>query len=898
MGDWNEQQEEFIGKLEKTQAIFDEILEKDPNGMVIPFGEDGGRSKLLEQQAHNRKILDKLKSKEFTVAIVGLEKAGKSTLGNALLGLNILPEYAQRCTYTTTKIYAGTEDKGKIEFYSKAEFAKDFSDMLKGMHYEGTADFDTMDIVSFEHWWQSMEEKEPEIYQIHNGTTFEDIKAILMGRPILQKLLGTTLPPFNGEQMQSQEFKKYITGMEKINEDGTIKRSPHPYAVKRVLIESAKLGAMEHIVLYDVPGFDSPTALHKKQTEEMLIQADAIILVTNVGTNPNLTSPQLDMLRKGRDEDNVPLRDKAFVFGNKLDLARDASVAKGNMAALRDDAVNKHRIALEDRVLCGSVMAYLESLGKAPTNESSTTLDNWDITPGGYGVKALWSKMEDYYNNDRFAVLRRRAENTITEARKYLEEILYKLESADVPLIETGGEYYMQAVRDLKKFREEAYVLGENCRDEILESKIFSNKLRTNIETIFPKQTVDSELLIRVKRSGNINVNGQLSLTRLNALLREELARQFLSNIVSIVAEESDKKEQEFYQKLNDKFLEVMGMPMDSPYRQELKESVDKLFHDMWVKNAESCHFNSLVERFTSGLLEAMISRPFASYERFEAIAGADTFPEFLSLAIYYENSPDFTSEDEDTKQIDFFAKILLHKDCLSDKKNEGVLGKFFEENKDALRNGASLALDLLPMSKWGKMLLKAGIKLDEMTPELKRNLSNTIYKSDWANLSQNEKKQRLEEIIERYAEETPSVLADNNVDNAAGSVAISDNPLVKKLLAMHYMSKREEPKTEQEMLDILNEDIENLQEFTLKAVIYAMGLERAFIAVITKNTNRIRKDEEHDEGAQLFNNWISDNIRRVKVNEFRSLDQRNIDNQTRKNIVESVRKVVDKLEA
>ena len=42
----------------------------------------------------------------------------------------------------------------------------------------------------------------------------------------------------------------------------------------------------------------------------------------------------------------------------------------------------------------------------------------------------------------------------------------------------------------------------------------------------------------------------------------------------------------------------------------------------------------------------------------------------------------------------------------------------------------------------------------------------------------------------------------------------------------------------------------------------------------------------------------ISDNIRRVKVNEFRSLDQRNIDNQTRKNIVESVRKVVDKLEA
>ena len=897
MSDWNEQQREFIEKLEKTQVVFDDILEKDPNGMVIPFGEDGGRSKLLEQQAHNRKILDKLKSKEFTVAIVGLEKAGKSTLGNALLGLNILPEYAQRCTYTTTKISAGTEDKGKIEFYSKAEFAKDFSEMLKGMHYEGTADFDTMDIRAFEQWWQSMEEKAPEIYQIHNGTTFEDIKAILTGRPILQKLLGTTLPTFNGEQMQSREFQKYITGMEKINDDGSIKRSPHPYAVKRVLIESAKLGAMEHIVLYDVPGFDSPTALHKKQTEEMLRQADAIILVTNVGTNPNLTSPQLDMLRKGRDADNVPLRDKAFVFGNKLDLARDASVAKGNMAALKDDAVNKHRIAQEDKVLCGSVMAYLESVGKAESHESSTTLDSWDITADGYGVKALWTKMEDYYNNDRFAVLKHRAENTINEARKYLEEILDKLESADAPLIETGGEYYMQAVRDLKKFREEAYVLGEICRDEILESKIFSNKLRENIETIYPKQTVDSELLIQVKRSGNINVNGQLALTRLNALLREELARQFLSNIVSITAEESEKKEREFYQKLIDKFLEVMGMPPDSPYKDDLQKSVNKLFHDLWVKNAESCHFNSLVERFTSGLLEAMISRPFASYERFEAIASAETFPEFLSLAIYYENSPDFTSEDEDTKQMDFFAKILLHKDCLADKENEGVLSKFFAENKDALRNGASLALDLLPMSKWGKILLKAGIKLEEMTPELKRKLTNAIYKGDWGNLSQNEKKKRLEEIIGKYAEETPPTITEN-IDNAEGRAAISDNPLVKKLLAMHLMSKREEPKTEQEMLDILNEDIENLQDFTLKAVIYAMGLERAFIAVITKNTNRIRKDEENSEGAQLFDDWIKDNIRKVKVNEFRGLDQRNLDNQTRKNIVESVRKVVDKLEA
>ena len=49
----------------------------------------------------------------------------------------------------------------------------------------------------------------------------------------------------------------------------------------------------------------------------MLKAADVIILVTNVGDRPNLVGTQLDMLRKERDVDDVPLSDKVFVFGNK-----------------------------------------------------------------------------------------------------------------------------------------------------------------------------------------------------------------------------------------------------------------------------------------------------------------------------------------------------------------------------------------------------------------------------------------------------------------------------------------------------------------------------------------------------------------------------------------------------
>ena len=126
MENWNDEQQKFIAKLEETGTIFNEILDRDKNGMVIPFGEE--RDKLNKFKARNDTILNKLKSREFTVAVVGLEKAGKSTLGNALLKRNILPEYTARCTFTTTKICAGTEDKGEIFFYGAEEFKRDFAE--------------------------------------------------------------------------------------------------------------------------------------------------------------------------------------------------------------------------------------------------------------------------------------------------------------------------------------------------------------------------------------------------------------------------------------------------------------------------------------------------------------------------------------------------------------------------------------------------------------------------------------------------------------------------------------------------------------------------------------------------------------------------------------------------
>ena len=99
MAGWEESREAFIQKMKKAKVTLEKILECDPARLVFSAEE---RSRLEGLMERNDKILTKLEKGEFTVAIVGLEKAGKSTLGNALLKDIFLPEYTERCTYTTT----------------------------------------------------------------------------------------------------------------------------------------------------------------------------------------------------------------------------------------------------------------------------------------------------------------------------------------------------------------------------------------------------------------------------------------------------------------------------------------------------------------------------------------------------------------------------------------------------------------------------------------------------------------------------------------------------------------------------------------------------------------------------------------------------------------------------
>ena len=906
MSQWEERKDEFIRKLEKSKTTFRDILAQDKEHLVFT---PQHREKIEELIQRNDKVLNKLKKGEFTVAIVGLEKAGKSTLGNALLKNMILPEYTERCTYTTTEIRAGSETRGEIVFYSREEFQTNFQKMMGKLGYEGSAPIN-MPVETFNRWWDTMADKDPRTYVEHNGTTAEDVRAILAGHTTIQALLGQPPKVFVGaEALQSRDFKIYITGIEAL-ESGTVIRSAHPYAVKKVNVASANLGDMAHIVLYDVPGFDSPTDLHKTQTAAMLKEADAIILVTNAEDRPNFTGPQLDMLRKEHDADNVPLRDKVFVFGNKIDKARTEQVARDSIAVLRKEA-DKHRIAKTEHVIVGSAKAFLEGYdlwseddllrGKNPIKAK---LDAWGL-PDGDGVAVLHDKMKDYYENDRYEILESRAERTLRDAKEMLEQILAEntaLASGDSYTLRAGGALMIATLRKLKRFVEEASVIGKSYNEKVRDERPFSKIVTENIEDIY--RELDMEMVRRTELKANLNVGSQTDIENLDTKVREQLQVAFSKEIVQRTAAETESWEQTIYNELAEKFLEVVGVTQQTPNSAELKESVCRMFDEVVREHdGERCRFNTLVERFTTDPIEAIIGFVFAGDTRLQKLIDHHTLPQFYALAAYYNDGTESSASldvNDNTYVLQMFSKILAHEDSDAhhEVENEQALNGFITQHWDKISDGASFAVSLLPIGGWAKMLSQAGVKLAGeagLDKKMEKAFTNLFYQASWQKKTPEERRDAITACFDEISRQMPQRQQRTRKELLQELSRRGHEKKQRQLdeITANYVNDGERNNARKEqMIAEINEDIAILRDITVYALMDAINLEQAFKSVITNNINLLRKEIEA-EGDNRIDGWITEHIDLLRPDEFARIQRDEMENAARRNIVEAIRKLL-----
>ena len=356
---------------------------------------------LLQEAQPARRQLERLKKREFRIAVVGLEKAGKSTFVNAWLECDLLPAKGGRCTFTTTQIYSVEhESEQRLEVQAKTE--AEFINLLK---------------------------------ELEKAQAQEDINTIRTNEITLQEVRqeGNLTFAFTRLEDIREPLKKYVAD------------EKYAHAVLEARLYTNKLAQAEGIVFYDVPGLDSGLAKHVDEAQEMLSDCDAVILVQRF---TSLREKELKIIKFTEQGDkNVTVADKLFVFLSRIDSLGSAEAMKTHIQEAAQDWLKRANLP-NHRIVSGSAGAYLLlnniageqtrlEIGDTHVIQSHlqrlTGIDDVEILKtDATGIPVIKEKIFDYINTERVAILRKRCEASLHTIISTSEEI-YRLVSKNHP---------------------------------------------------------------------------------------------------------------------------------------------------------------------------------------------------------------------------------------------------------------------------------------------------------------------------------------------------------------------------------------------------------------------------------------------------------------------------------
>lgn len=624
---FEKEREALIQKLE-GQAQFIQSVQNENYRLGLLNNEQLDRLQAIARK--NSKFLHKLKTNEFEIAIVGLEKAGKSTFANALIGNYAVPSAPERCTFTSTRLVYG-QDRGIVEFYTEPEFNQIFQNLLKEIYYPDAenANFRTLSLDDFETYFHHLEEVNEALYRHHLGKTDEEIRDILKNRDKLT--LDGGVKHFSEDELYSDVFQSYIKG----DKYGQNVDTSKPRSVKRVEIESSKLEKLPTAIIYDVPGFDSPTKIHLRQTEERLKNADIIILVTNVGRNPSLQGTSLSIINKNVDNDGVALKDKLFVFGNQLDKANSLEQATGNIETLKND-VEKYKIGDRKRVFAGSALKYLSELGKA--NDIYT--ENYSIEAN---IDAIRDDIIEYYQTERFNILKTKIGTNQNGLINLFKEVSEAFEQSEVSQSYSDEMEKSNVTLQAYQSIEESFISGletlrQTLKQEIYEDKPLSNKFIADVMSPEYIAEISEEEFNEILKEQDNSVTPDIAAEKINHVIRGELHHKFLQNYVALVHQLTTEKSAEFENRLLDTVIHSVANDNNDDIYDAVKEIAQKFIQQVTEDVApKENQFDYLIEHFSRNLFDILIAHPMLSQDRHNKFE--NTLNELKYLDMFYSES-------------------------------------------------------------------------------------------------------------------------------------------------------------------------------------------------------------------------------------------------------------------
>jgi GTPase SAR1 family protein len=430
------------------------------------------------------KFADKMAKKEIEVAFAGLEKTGKSALVNAFIEDDVLPSAFERATYIVTEIRYGEQNTVVVEFYTEDEFIRDvLKPFLKAVDYpqrDFISSLDSISLKQFKEYFESLSSKNKELYEKELNRTAKDIIEILEGKEEIKRYLGKSTKMFSKDQ--KSEYRQFIT-------DKHVSR-----AVKKVTIYAKALENLKNVIVYDLPGFDSPTFIHSKYTEEKVKEVDAIIFVREA-RKPDITKPELDILDIIEDT-GVRIKEKAFFFLNKVDDLNSIEEIEDVKKKFIEGAKRQGISITEDRVILGSSLAKLHELGFSEYKDKSFAKEKLSRLGLENGISKLHQRLEHYYNNERTEIFDKRANMLEKDLKDLKDKIKEKVESLkttfSIPIEQY--DYIMDMIAEQwKKAIEHS---SSEIKNKYPNNKLLSDKLRKGISIVIepPSQELIDEV--------------------------------------------------------------------------------------------------------------------------------------------------------------------------------------------------------------------------------------------------------------------------------------------------------------------------------------------------------------------------------------------------------------------
>lgn len=638
MATWLETCAKQLTRLEKTSVLSDKLMTLS-NKTGVDISPEMVQ-KIEHEHARLNRQLERLRANRFEVAVIGLEKAGKSALLNAWLGQEILPSARERCTFTSTEIWSAQTEQDQlvaIEYYTREDIAKLQEQRQKALTTALLSDKEKKEIQ------EDFNDTEKNLNQIYEFTKKGSFK-----QPFLD--IGEI-----SELLQSAIFKNRAQAL----------------SIKRIQLKTVRLRSDRDIIFHDVPGFNSGILMHAEQAIDRLQNCDAIIYAKEM-KQPSITGPEKEMLLVADAEDpNLRVSDKVFVVLTQADAMDDQIDFRDTLVKHKSFWAN----VPERRLLPVCARSHLvefgipsdDTLRRAKSADDKNKIKKLGITDG---IKELKEAVNFYIDNERTGVLQKRCDSLVNTTRQLATEILGKLEPIYGTVAENerqeddllGKEFNQWWGREWQRIkkdfdvwyaqsiqgRTEADAIGSEHEELAALRSAYDQKIEALLSNLM---TAQPDELKRIYTAG-----GTLSMPdprEGNYKIREELFREIQKKFETELTDQLAQALQALIDGIVRKIQELLWETEDVR-RVLLHSHLDESIEQARIKHG----FQVLFLRFGRVAVEAFIAKPLQARDRLLHERAA----EIKTLEAFYQGGDKSKQEGGLTHYLRYGLWAVLNK--------------------------------------------------------------------------------------------------------------------------------------------------------------------------------------------------------------------------------------------